>query len=408
MSVAAAGRSLTFRKFRAPFGRHDVSGVGAHVGGAAAGACKDIGAVAYATGNDVAFGSSPTLHTAAHEAAHVVQQRAGVSLKGGVGQVGDRYEQHADQVADLVVQGKSAESMLDQMAGGGARGVAPSQGGVQREAACTESRPQDAHDVIAMANCLHGKFQNIQGVASGLRSAADDIREAGTHWYGDDQSLIAVARSLTSAAENIASAGSELQSFTGRMKDVDLGAISGTIRKLKTALDAADLFARFMDEASLEAFLADPTPDNANRWANHVTGLFTSAADLFPDSIKGFPLAGMIKGYLQAPAAYVNAFQSVLTEYTMKIDSVTDGTDSGQYVKGGVGQDTWTGELSGLYFTAPPALRQFMSAHSDKDGVDLEEATIAGGIAHLLHLIDQYATDDDDDEGWIDYIRTHQ
>ena len=47
-----------------------------------------------------------------------MQQRAGVSLKGGVGQVGDRYEQHADQVADLVVQGKSAAGLLDQMAGG--------------------------------------------------------------------------------------------------------------------------------------------------------------------------------------------------------------------------------------------------------------------------------------------------
>ena len=51
------------------------------------------------------------------KAAHVVQQRAGVSLKGGVGEVGDRYEQHADAVADLVVQGKPAESLLDPMAG---------------------------------------------------------------------------------------------------------------------------------------------------------------------------------------------------------------------------------------------------------------------------------------------------
>lgn len=33
------------------------------------------GAEAFATGNHVAFASSPSLHTAAHEAAHVVQQR---------------------------------------------------------------------------------------------------------------------------------------------------------------------------------------------------------------------------------------------------------------------------------------------------------------------------------------------
>jgi hypothetical protein len=95
------------------FGHHDVSGVQAHIGGVAATASRAIGAEAYATGNHVAFANSPSLHTAAHEAAHVVQQRGGVQLKGGVGEVGDVYEQHANAVADAVVQGKSAEAMLD-------------------------------------------------------------------------------------------------------------------------------------------------------------------------------------------------------------------------------------------------------------------------------------------------------
>jgi hypothetical protein len=48
----------------------------------------------------------------------VVQQRGGVQLKGGVGEVGDAYEQHADAVADAVMQGKSAEGLLDQHSGG--------------------------------------------------------------------------------------------------------------------------------------------------------------------------------------------------------------------------------------------------------------------------------------------------
>jgi hypothetical protein len=51
-----------------------------------------MGAEAFATGDQVAFGAAPDLHTAAHEAAHVVQQRQGVQLKGGVGEVGDAYE----------------------------------------------------------------------------------------------------------------------------------------------------------------------------------------------------------------------------------------------------------------------------------------------------------------------------
>ncbi len=109
---------------QASFGRHDVSAVQAHTGGAATAACEAMGATAYATGSDVAFAGAPDLHTAAHEAAHVVQQRGGVSLKGGVGQVGDVYEQHADQVADAVVSGRSAEGLLDRFAGAEGGGAA--------------------------------------------------------------------------------------------------------------------------------------------------------------------------------------------------------------------------------------------------------------------------------------------
>jgi hypothetical protein len=111
------------------FGRHDVSGVQAHAGGEAAASARAMGAEAYATGDHVVLGDRADLHTVAHEAAHVVQQRSGVALKGGVGEAGDPYEQHADKVADLVVGGQSAEGVLDQMAGGGRSGAG---GAVQR------------------------------------------------------------------------------------------------------------------------------------------------------------------------------------------------------------------------------------------------------------------------------------
>jgi len=115
------------------FGRHDVSGVRAHVGGAAAEGAAAMGAQAFATGDRIAFGQAPDLHTAAHEAAHVVQQRGGVQLKGGVGQTGDTYERHADAVADRVVQGESAESLLDSFSPGPGRAAAPAAGSpVQR------------------------------------------------------------------------------------------------------------------------------------------------------------------------------------------------------------------------------------------------------------------------------------
>ena len=97
---------------------HDVSSIRAHVGGPAAVAADAIGAEAYATGGDVAFRSAPDLHTAAHEAAHVIQQHHGVQLYGGVGEAGDAYERHADAVADRVVAGMSATDLLDAPTGG--------------------------------------------------------------------------------------------------------------------------------------------------------------------------------------------------------------------------------------------------------------------------------------------------
>ena len=112
--VAEGGARLPYLDLiQRSFGAHDVSGIKAHVGGPAALACQGMGAAAYATGDHVAFAEAPDLHTAAHEAAHVVQQKAGVQLAGGIGASGDEYEQNADQVADAVVSGRSAESLLN-------------------------------------------------------------------------------------------------------------------------------------------------------------------------------------------------------------------------------------------------------------------------------------------------------
>lgn len=135
------------------FGVFDVSGISAHSDGAASSATAAMGAEAYATGSSVAFGASPSLHTAAHEAAHVVQQRAGVSLYGGLGQEGDAYEQHADAVADAVVRGESAEPLLAQMASPHA--ASQQQGPVQR--ATKRFKPKETNDDV-------GKLEEMAAV----------------------------------------------------------------------------------------------------------------------------------------------------------------------------------------------------------------------------------------------------
>jgi hypothetical protein len=124
--IATSTSRLPFAEsIQRSFGRHDISGIRAHTGADAAATAVAMGAQAYATGDHVVLGPGADLHTVAHEAAHVVQQRGGVSLAGGVGAVGDPHEQHADAVAERVVRGESAEVLLDDYA---RTGPAPSGG----------------------------------------------------------------------------------------------------------------------------------------------------------------------------------------------------------------------------------------------------------------------------------------
>ena len=121
---------------------HDITGLRAHVGGAAASGAAAIGADAYASGDHVAFAKAPDLHTAAHEAAHAIQQRGGVSLHDGIGADGDSYERHADMVADAVVRGESVEALLDPFAG--VLPAAPQATAVQRRRGQPDSEPEFA------------------------------------------------------------------------------------------------------------------------------------------------------------------------------------------------------------------------------------------------------------------------
>ena len=114
-----------------------------------------MGASAFTAGEHVAFAGHPNLHTAAHEAAHTIQQRSGVQLDGGVGRSGDRYEQHADAIADRVVAGKSSEDLLDSVSSEarGAGGAA-----VQREDAPKTAEDKRKADIQAQYRTELGTF----------------------------------------------------------------------------------------------------------------------------------------------------------------------------------------------------------------------------------------------------------
>jgi|GEM_PF-2934471 len=117
--IAGGGGALPHaEQIQRSFGGYDISNVTAHTDSAAATASAEMGADAYAAGSHVAFSGAPDLHTAAHETAHVVQQKAGVQLSGGVGKAGDGYEVQADKVADAVVAGKDASPIFGETSGG--------------------------------------------------------------------------------------------------------------------------------------------------------------------------------------------------------------------------------------------------------------------------------------------------
>jgi len=189
--VVGPGSPLPHRdRIQAAFGRHNIIGVEAHVDGAAAEAAGDIGAEAYATGHHVAFAREPDLHTAAHEAAHVIQQRGGVQLKDGVGQVGDAYEQHADRVADAVVAGGPAEAILDELAPSGrsGAGAAPA---VQRRPTDAPARPVNAALYLQL-NTTEAK----EAIARHLRSVRWPEPDARLAWRSRSAFLGELLRSL--------------------------------------------------------------------------------------------------------------------------------------------------------------------------------------------------------------------
>ena len=169
--VQGNGAALPHReRFEAALPGVDLSSVRLHVGGQAGQSATGMGAEAYASGEDIAFQSQPDLHTLAHEVAHVVQQRHGVALSGGVGAQGDSYEQQADAFADALVAGRSTPVIA---AGPNAATTSKTtDGAVQRKEAATVQPEQASvteQDESAMTS------NEISKAAAHMASAALDL-----------------------------------------------------------------------------------------------------------------------------------------------------------------------------------------------------------------------------------------
>ena len=164
-------------QIQAAFGRHDVSQVRTSIGGDARTSNRRMGALAYTSGNRIGFRDSPSLHLAAHEATHVVQQREGLSLPGNVGRPGDPWERHADQVADTVSAGRSAEGLLDQVAPP-ARSASAAGAGVAGDAPATSAAPVQ-HQITSRAARLFEPAPAAVAIPSPRAEAKGKVPAAG-------------------------------------------------------------------------------------------------------------------------------------------------------------------------------------------------------------------------------------
>lgn len=175
-----------------------MSGVRAQIGGPAQQAAGAIGATAYAQGDRVGFAGAPDLHTAAHEAAHVVQQRGGRAPAGGLDAPGDALERHADAVADAVVSGGSAEGLLDGMTA--SAGDAASTQAVQRKPAATSEPRSDADTRTLLQRYFYDNSTHVWGaVGTHMRAIQLPTPHERLTWVDHESCVVKLLMQLESA-----------------------------------------------------------------------------------------------------------------------------------------------------------------------------------------------------------------
>jgi Domain of unknown function (DUF4157) len=149
------------------FGSHDVSGARAYVSGPAQRAARRLGALAFASEGRVGFSRPPDLDEAAHEAAHLVQQRAGTEAEGA------DTERHADAVAEAVAQGRSAAALLNRAP----RPAAPVQLRTERRQYATAAREQGPVWDVEL-DVLDAPAADSEQLDDFVSAAMDGIRDA--------------------------------------------------------------------------------------------------------------------------------------------------------------------------------------------------------------------------------------
>lgn len=197
---------------RAFDGAFDLARICAHTDERARDACERLGAEAFARGNAIAFASPDvSIHTVAHEVAHVVQQQAPRSDSGTARGTTD-LEAAADEIADAAVRGAPIAPLLAPQ-----RGTARN-GRVQLKKALAPTLVVDT-PVVATSDQQH-----IDGEDVDLRDTCDGRPARGCFLSESERLrlLTLIDSRLTTACENFRSVICEERIVTRLSPKADL------------------------------------------------------------------------------------------------------------------------------------------------------------------------------------------
>src|SRR5579883_2996678 len=215
------------------FGRHDVGGVKAHLDGGAAAANDRLGAHAYARGEHVAFARSPSLHTAAHEAAHVVAGRSVEPLLDGVSGRGAGPRANAGSGGGVQMDIDEQKKGLADTVIGGAGGVASAGGGTSSLAGSISGMAHNTTAASGAASSASG-FGGAGGII-GVAGAVSEGVEGGRDIHFDQQRGAAQqvlgggARLTTAAGTAVSSAASATQNIATLAGNAGAAATAGMV-----------------------------------------------------------------------------------------------------------------------------------------------------------------------------------
>lgn len=173
------------------FAPHRLDGVQSRVGpGELVG--RDGSALAAARGNRVEFAETPDKHTAAHEAAHVVQQRRGIHRQLST----SALEQHADVVADSALRGEAVGHHFGLHAA--AHNVDGQLSGTSVDAPVQfkqrKSPPPGTHQLRTIAKPSGPKSSKVPDMVASEEQAIDAAIKRGDHQGAIDLTLTAMYR----------------------------------------------------------------------------------------------------------------------------------------------------------------------------------------------------------------------